>query len=98
MGKLIESIPWDRLGEGAIITLVAIFIIYAIFKKYINYENKRIDERVSEVENKTKVELQKVEKEVTQIRKNVLKDSEIDVVKGTQVEENRLTSSTIKVS
>ena len=98
MDKLAESIPWDRLGEGAIVTVITILVIYFIFKKYINHENKRIDERISEVENNTKLEIAKVEKEVTQIKKNVLKDSEIDVVKGTQVEENKLTKSTIRVN
>ena len=51
MDKLAESIPWDRLGEGAIVTVITILVIYFIFKKYINHENKRIDERISEVEN-----------------------------------------------
>lgn len=97
MDKLIESIPWDRLGEGAIITLVAILVIYFIFKKYITHENKRIDERISEVENITKVEIEKVNKEVSQIKKNVVKNSEIDVLKGTQLEENEISGSSIKV-
>lgn len=97
MDKLIESIPWDRLGEGTIITLVAILVIYFIFKKYINHENKRINERISEVENITKVEIEKVNKEVSQIKKNVIKNSEIDVLKGTQLEENEISGSSIKV-
>lgn len=97
MDKLIQSIPWDRLGEGTIITLVAILVIYFIFKKYINHENKRINERISEVENITKVEIEKVNKEVSQIKKNVIKNSEIDVLKGTQLEENEISGSSIKV-
>ena len=68
-----------------------------IFKKYINHENKRINERISEVENITKVEIEKVNKEVSQIKKNVIKNSEIDVLKGTQLEENEISGSSIKV-
>lgn len=97
MDKLIENIPWDRLSEGVIITVIAILVIYFIFKKYINHENKRINERISEVENITKVEIEKVNKEVSQIKKNVIKNSEIDVLKGTQLEENEISGSSIKV-
>ena len=97
MDKLIENIPWDRLSEGAIMTVIAILVIYFIFKKYINHENKRINERISEVENITKVEIEKVNKEVSQIKKNVIKNSEIDVLKGTQLEENEISGSSIKV-
>jgi hypothetical protein len=97
MDKLIGNIPWDRLSEGAIITVIAILVIYFIFKKYINHENKRIDERISEVENIAKVEIEKVNKEVSQIKKNVVTNSEIDVLKGTQLEENEISDSSIKV-
>ena len=97
MDKLVESIPWDRLGEVAIVTVITILVIYFIFKKYINHENKRINERISEVENITKVEIEKVNKEVSQIKKNVIKNSEIDVLKGTQLEENEISGSSIKV-
>ncbi len=97
MIELIKSIPWDKLGEITIVTLVSIFVIYFIFKKYIQHENKRTDERISEFENITKVEIEKVNKEVSQIKKNVVKNSEIDVLKGTHLEENEINSSSIKV-
>lgn len=98
MAKLIESIPWDRLGEGAIVTVIAILVIYFIFKKYINHQNKRIDERILEVENETKVELQKIEKEVSKIRKNIVKNSDIDIKKGTEMEDNEINNSRIKIN
>lgn len=98
MQKLMESIPWDRLSETAIITIVSIIVIYFVFKKYIEYKNKEIDARVSKIESETKVELQQVKNEVSQIKKNIVHDSDIEVKEGTQIEENEISNSTIKVN
>lgn len=97
MGDLLKNIPWDRLGEGAVITIITIVTIYFIFKKYIDHENKIIKERVSKVESETKIELAKIEQEITKVKKNIVKNSDINILNGTQMEENNISGSTIKV-
>lgn len=97
MNKFIENIPWDKLGEMATVSVIAIIVIYFIFKQYIDYKHKELAGRIQEVENRSSNELQKIKQEVAQIHKNTLKDSNIDVIKGSQVHENNLENSTIKV-
>lgn len=97
MEKLMESIPWGRLGETAIISVISIIVIYFVFKKYIDYKNKELEAQIKAAEQKNSTELQKVKQEVAQIKKNTVKGSDINIPKGTQMEENVITDSTIKV-
>ena len=97
MQELMKNIPWDKLGEMAVITIVSIVVIYFVFKKYIDHKDNELEVKIKEVDNKASIELQKVKQDVAQIEKNVLKDSEIDVIEGSQVKENELDNSSIKV-
>lgn len=97
MDELMKIIPWDKLSEVGIVSVISIIVIYFVFKKYIDHKTHELSIHMQKMKQKNEIELQKVKQEVAQIKKNIVKDSDIHIPKGTQMEDNEITGSTIKV-
>ena len=99
---LISNIPWAKLSEAGIITVVSVIASCLILRNYIDHKNNKLAKNAEikqaelkvyfEIEqSKLKNELQAIRQEAAQITNTQIDASKVDVNRNTQ-----LKSSTIK--